>query len=515
MLDFRENSEGIAKGYVKTIENLADAQEFVSNVHDMGMGIMLINLVLSEDYDVRQIRKRIATNKRIHRICTPASLLGFGLPSIDHLGGDGCYVGIIESGAGLKNEYRLIIASYDAFAASKFNECICRIIDKQATRFKKRGKNPEELLTAKIHSGGIAENHDYQRAIRYGRINRRAIAAHVLGELDIRVSTEKMKLGNDKTITVISNDSVTLDYPTVFIEKMDDGRSLLHCHAYRLGDIYSGAPWCIHEPTGFNCYSSDEKDVPMGIQNKWIAAPLGNKKTLPQHVDKKLRDDEISRIIRKKALWNIDIDIMLICDPKDCFHPERATNTLETQFHLRDFRRTTWRTEIIFFATPRIQEISIEKLLFYTITDAVTLHYMRYMQVVQMWCMIRNKYEQKQKSPSSGNLPCITEIFHEESSNKKYISVSKKILKSLLKEFEVCFGDAEQVVHPPSAIPSPSNTSPPPDDPKPMASSASRPKAKSKRPAKDKVIKKENDVSESSDGCALLSGDDNFYTFND
>lgn len=526
MLDYVQNPV-VHKGFVKDIANLADGYQYMSNIEDLGAGILVIDFKIPSDYRPDDIRKAFESSEELKRASTPAKRLGYNVPSIRHLGGDGCYFTVVQARPQLEDLYRLLVFSYDEASSTYFHQRICQRIDAsiQKMRIMESDEQRARFLRSPIASKQIPQMDGYKWAMWYGAINRRVVAYTVLKELGITVPSETMKIKKGLVVEVVSTDVVTRDYPVVFV---DDNPEMPHCvlysHAYALRDLVYGAPWNMGESIGFRCYQKSEKTV-FKPDFHIRGAPLGLPYAPPEPLDTSRPAYPKTIEVRKTVVWNTNVDVMLVADPRGRQDVIAASEALTDQYNLAGFWPVTWRTLAIYLAAPEIQNIPLNYLAHYTLADAVTVHYERFAEIVELWTSIRKHYDDTKTETQDIALPRINTVFRTPTDDSKYVLVDKRVLNSLLQLHKSLFQHGVRLPPrraAPVARSDVSDVGPPPDDPG-RRPAKRPPKGKAKAKPQRAMETRQNGtahprsrrppISASETEEIAGSGDDALYTF--
>jgi hypothetical protein len=459
LLDYEEGDRHHPRrGFVKSIGNLADAYEFLCNVADLGAGVMVVDFNLPKELSIAHFREVFRESAILRRLSTPAKNLGYNVESIQHLGGDGCYFGVLQCTVDLAEQFRLIICSHDVKSANNFHSVICKIVDKQ---IEKCPPGDIRELANIMHTPVVIRDiiqklPAHRSAMNDSNMNRRIIAATIFKELGIPIQTETVRISEASTASAISMDRVTHDFKCVFLaEEIEEGKrvGILYSHAFRVDDLICGAPWCINISAGFRTY---EKNIELTRPDNFSlrGAPMGAPFIALQEQDQlshapNIRDYNQLEEIRKKVLWNTDLDVLLTADHRLRQEYNTAIHATETVYHLRDNRVKTWKTVAMYMAAPDIQKIPLDRLLNFSTGPAVTVHYENFMEIMDMWVSIRKYYHHLQKEDTAIDLPDLASIFRTQTKGGKYVSIDKGILGKLLKLHESMLLDLQPKAHPP------------------------------------------------------------------
>lgn len=462
LLDYEESDKHYPRrGFTKSIGNLADTFEFLCNVEDLGAGVMIVDFNLPKESNVAHLREVFHQSALLRRLSTPAKNLGYNVESIQHLGGNGCYFGILHCTVDLVEQFRLIIYSYDAKSANNFHNVICKIVDKQIAKCPPDDiRELANIMQTPVLMRDIIDTLPaHKKAMNDSNMNRRIIAATIFKELGIPIQTEMIRISDTITAPAISMDRVTHDYKCVFLtEEIEDGKRVgfLYSHAYRMDDFINGAPWCISISAGFRAY---EKNIELTRPDNFSlrGAPMGAPFYPPQeqiHLSRSSNIHGYNQLeeIRKKVLWNTDLDVLLVADHRLRQEYNAANHAVETIYHLRDNRVKTWRTIVMYISAPDIQKIPLHCLLNYSTNLAVTVHYENFMELMDMWVSVRKYYDHIQMEDSAIDLPELAAVFRMQTKGGKYVSIDKAVLGKLLKLHESMLLELRQKLPSPTPV---------------------------------------------------------------
>jgi hypothetical protein len=449
-------------GYTKLIVNLADAFEFLCNVEDMGAGVMLVDFNLPRDRGHDHIGTVFRESKELQRLSTPAKNLGYKVESLGHLGGDGCYFGVIQCGADLENQYRLIIFSYDQRSATRFHVEVCDLIEGAIVKQESETEDLASRMRRPVQSNQIATKmRAYLNAIYFSNLNRRIIAATILRELHIPIETETIRISDTYSVVAITADGVSEEYLTTFLEESTmEKRARLYSSAYRIDDLINGAPWCLGESIGFRTYERTIS-IPRPTHLQIHGAPMGPPFDYGCDAnggiyrDSNSKEEEKLAEVRRKVLWNTNIDVLLVADYRKRMDTHAALNILDSTYYLRDNRFRTWRTIIMYLAHPEIQKIPLPLLLKFSTGSTVTVHYEKFREIMDMWMIVRQYYDSIQAEDADIKLPPLKNLFQSQSADKKYASIDKTTFESLLNIHRLVQSQTQTQTQIPNPVPPP------------------------------------------------------------
>lgn len=451
MSDYAPGTDYIPQtGYTKRIITLGDVYEYLSNVFDMGAGVMTIDVTLPEGLTKENIMRIFKKGPVCREVASSPSDISYNALSIGHLGGDECFFAMVHCGADAKDKYRLIVSSYDEHSARVFREDICASVQRALSS----NINRKEVLCKPVDMRTILNSMvSYKNAIANGLLNRRAVAAAILRELGIRVATERAVLAGGASMDVVTNDAYTWDHQCTFLSD-EHGGVRLYCRAYHSDELLIGAPWCASKEVGFYSYERTPRvnvgDVPVPH-----GMPMGA--TAPDYALRaRTCQPDIAEQIRAKITWNTDLDVLLVVDPGDEVEYTSARNALEDTYNVRTMRNYLWRTVAMYMAPPTIYKIPLDAIVHYTQQSTVTLHYEQFRLITDMWVTVRDYYHHKRILPPQAALPPMAKFFVERAQTEdgKYVSVEKVHLVALIKQHRMAAAQSaerERPLRPPPA----------------------------------------------------------------
>lgn len=473
LADFSPGSDYVpSTGYVKAIRTMGDVFDYLSNVRDMGAGMLVVDINLPEKYTREYISNVFRENKHYRRMSARAGELGHGIDSMTHLGGDGCYFAMLHGGGDLEDKYKLVVLSYDEQSSERFRDVINLAVN---TRIAERRDGSWVNLNVDLRKIIYDKRHKvYENAIQRGVDNRRILCASILRGLNIDVPVDKVRLDNGSSEPAVITQYLSgRDYPCTFLEEgtEEDGVTKvvrLYSRAFSSLDLLLGAPWCLGYALGFHCYERTNK-VTLEDVSMPLGMPMGSFPPMGEIVPHdRIRDSMRSHItqdltenIQSKITWSTNLDVMMVATPGSEAEIVRSVNDLEDSYGIRTVRCKVWRTIAMCMSCPTIYNIPLDVLLKYTIGPSVTIHYERFIEITTMWTAIRDHYETRRKIPTIEELPPMSKFFADHGGHTqdgKYVSVAKIHLDKLLTQFKMI-----QSVAPPPPSSQPQLRSPPPD----------------------------------------------------
>lgn len=443
MLDYRETDEHV-RGFTRVVARVKDVAHYVVPVRDFGRAVATFRFALPADLGVQQLGARFdefAARSPIFEAydADAVSDAEYDVLSLSRLGEDG-YVGVYECGAGSTNKYMLVVQSYDACGAERFQLAQ----EARIRRYVDGARTPEERFARLEHvspAKRTLDHRDYQSVLARADVNRRHIAACFFEAMGIPVQTELHALPEvrDK-IVVTAASAVHREYPAVFLAREGTRFMRVYNWAYRYDDVLDGAPWhmCPHE--GLRVYHGHET-VKAPLRGRHVAgiamgSPHARRTEGTRPPDE--ADAEIERVVR----WSSGVSTVLVAAPALRMPTARAVAQLETDFSLSTLRVDHWRAVRVAIYPVAAAALRLRDRVMFGKAADVAVPYHALPEVMEMWATLVSFRANRARiahslprawdgMPDDYAVPALRTLFGREDGERAEATVERGILQTM------------------------------------------------------------------------------------
>jgi len=444
MLDYREDGRSDARGYTRVVARVKDVAHFVVPVRDFGRAVAVFRFALPAHLSVAELGERFdefVARSPIFAAYDPDEISDaeYNVQSLSRLGEDG-YVGVYECGAGSTNKYMLVVQSYDAWGAERFQFA-------QEARIRKyvdNARTPEERFARLEHispAKRTLEHRDYLEVLARADANRRHIAACFFEAMQIPVRTELHAVPEvmDKILVVDATISHR-EYPIVFLAREGSKFMRVYNWAYRYNDVLDGAPWHMRIHEGLRVYHGHDA-VKAQLRGRHVAGIAMGSPHVPRAHDTQppgKNAPEIERVVR----WGCKMSTVLVADPALREHTEKAVAELEAEFSLSTLRVDHWRAVRVGVYPVLPGQLRLrDHVMFAKTTDSV-VPYHALPEVMGMWTALMTFRANRERiahnlprawdgMPEDYGMPALRTLFERETHNSAAVVIERSILQNM------------------------------------------------------------------------------------